>query len=124
MGQNFRPGVETLYASDALSSRFSAVFEDDGDTGYFYAYDRSVVEAPILDAVQIYDADAVVDRDVQSTVEIAWSTDGLKAALIINDCPRAVINFSERCSYCRTEFPPASAPWRHAAWSDAVMKWF
>src|SRR5215831_1617411 len=100
MGQTFQPGVETWYPSDSPSSKFSAIFEDDGDTGYLYAYDRALPEASILDAVHIYNVKSVVDRERPSVVEITWSADGLKAALLINDHPHAVINFSECCSYC------------------------
>jgi len=124
MGQSFLPGAETWYASDSPSSTFNAVFEDDGDTGYFYAYDRALSEAPILDAVHIYNVKSVLDRERPSVVEITWSADGLKAALLINGYPHAVIDFSQRCSFCRTEFPPASSPWRRGGWSDALMELF
>jgi hypothetical protein len=124
LGQSFQPGSKTWYASDSPGSTLSAVFEDDGDTGYLYAYDRSMADAPILDAVLIYNAKTVADREAKSFAEVAWSTDGLKAVLLINDSPHAVINFSQRCSYCRTVFPPPSGPWRHEAWNDALMEWF
>jgi|SRR5215831_2892537 len=124
MGQSFQPGVETWYASDSPHTKFSAIFEDDGNTGYFYAYDRALAEAPILDAVHIYNVKNVTDRERPSVAEITWSADGLKAALLINAYPHAVIDFSERCSFCRTEFPPAPSPWKRGTWSDALMEWF
>jgi hypothetical protein len=62
-------------ASDAPGGRFSAVFEDDGDTGYFYGLDM-LREAqgvnPIVDALHIYDAAAVVDREAYYPIEIRW----------------------------------------------------
>jgi hypothetical protein len=49
--QTFLPGDETWYASDSPVTSYSAVFEDDGETGYFYAYDRAAGDDdPILDA--------------------------------------------------------------------------
>ena len=124
MGETFFPGTETWYASDSPNSSFSAIFEDDCETGYFYAYDRAVAETPILDAVQIYNVVNVVDRSVKSTVDIIWSSDGMKAGLLLNDYPHAVIDFNARAAYCRTGFPPAPQGWRHGSWDDALMELF
>jgi hypothetical protein len=126
VSQAFLPGDATWYASDSPSSSFSGVFEDDGQTGYFYAYDRSRSEAPILDALHIYNVPDVRDREVPSEVEIIWSSDGLKAALLINDYPHAVLAFDQQ-GYCRTGFPPPTGAWRAAErqpWDDSFMTWF
>ena len=121
----FRPGEETFYPSDSPSSSFSGVFEDDGQTGYFYAYDRSAPEdARILDACYIYNVANVLDHDRTSEVEVIWTIDGLKAALLINDYPHAVIDFRAKRAYCRTNFPPPSGQWRadvRAPWNDALL---
>jgi hypothetical protein len=37
------------------------MFEDDGDTGYFYACEK--MNGPILDAMRIDDVVDIVDRD-------------------------------------------------------------
>jgi hypothetical protein len=79
LGQEFIPGDETWYASDSPTSSFSGIFEDDGQTGYFYAYDRSQEASPILDAVHIYDVRNVRDREIPSVVEIIWSADRLRS---------------------------------------------
>src|SRR5215218_10143932 len=39
--QQFLPGDETWYATDSPASTYSAVFEDDGGTAYFYAFERA-----------------------------------------------------------------------------------
>ena len=121
----FTPGEETFYPSDSPSSSFSGVFEDDGQTGYFYAYDRSAPEdARILDACYIYNVANVLDHDRTSEVEVIWTIDGLKAALLINDYPHAVIDFRAKRAYCRTNFPPPSGQWRadvRAPWNDALL---
>jgi hypothetical protein len=124
MSESFVPGTETQYASDSATSSFSALFEDDGETAHFYAYDRNASEAPILDAVHIYNVANVVDRSAASIVDIRWSADGLKAALLLNDQPHAVIDFGERCSYCRTGFPTAQSGWRRGIWHEELMKLF
>ena len=52
MKERFRPGTKAWIASDSPVSSFSGVFEDDGRTGYFYAYDPGRKSTPILDAVR------------------------------------------------------------------------
>ncbi len=121
----FTPGDKTFYASDSASSSYSGVFEDDGRTGYFYAYDRAAAkDRRILDACLIYNVAGVTDRDRPSEAEIIWARDGMKAALVINDRAHAVIDFDARRAYCRTNFPPPSGQWRadvRLAWDDALL---
>jgi hypothetical protein len=128
MAAIFTPGEETFYARDSAASSFSGVFEDDGQTGYFYAYDRAAPEhARILDACHIYDVADVVDRHRPSEVEIIWTRDGMKAALLINNVPHAVIDFRAQRAYCRTNFPPPGGPWHapsRAPWDDALLSDF
>ena len=128
MAAAFTPGEEAFYASDSPTSSFSGVFEDDGQTGYFYAYDRAAPnDARILDACHIYNVTNIVDRDRPSEVEVIWTDDGMKAALLINDYAHAVIDFEARRAYCRTNFPPPTGPWRaeaRARWNDALLAAF
>jgi hypothetical protein len=127
MKERFRPGAEVWIASDSATSPYSGVFEDDGETAYFYAYDRGNPEQPILDAVHIYNVANIVERDrgSESQAEVLWSTDGLKAGLLINDYLHAVIDFERRKAYCRTNFPPPGGAWsspEREPWSDALAK--
>jgi hypothetical protein len=125
--KRYLPGDETWYASASPTSSFSGVFEDDGDTGYFYAYDRSRPDSPILDALHIYNVRNVRDREIPSEVDIVWSRDGLKAALLINDYPHAVLDFVAAKGYCRTGFPAPGGVWRadeRAPWDDSLMQLF
>ena len=128
MAAVFTPGEESFYAVDSPTSSFSAVFEDDGETGYFYAYDRAAPDdARILDACHICNVANVVDRDRPSAAEVIWTEDGMKAALLINDYAHAVIDFEARRAYCRTNFPPPTGPWRaeaRARWNDALLAAF
>ena len=126
MPLQFLPGDETWYPSDSPSSTFSAVFEDDGDTGYFYAFDRAGKggEGEILDACHIYNVRAITDREIPSVLEIMWSADGLKSALFINDFAHALIDFGARRAYCRTNWPPPGGAWNapeRLPWSDELL---
>src|SRR5579862_644513 len=83
-----------------------AVFEDDGDTGYFYAVDRSLEPEPIRDALHIYNVDHVADRERPSMVSIGWSLDNAKVVLLINGRAHAIFDFRRKQGFCRSGFPP------------------
>ena len=124
MSQSLLPGDGTWFASDAPVGTYSVVFEDDGETGYFYAVERRGGEMQILDAVQIYAVRNVVDRDIPSDLEVVWSETGRHAALYLNSYPHAVFDFQARRGYCRTGFPPPPqtgwSPEGHG-WDDAAL---
>lgn len=105
---------------------FAAVFEDDGDTGYFYALDMSNAGRQIQDAVHIYNVANVVDRDMQSTIKIVWAADDRKVLLLINDIPHAAFDFTARYGYARTNFPPPASEgsWTRSAWDKSVEDLF
>ncbi|MGA8869162.1 MAG: DUF2251 domain-containing protein [Candidatus Sulfotelmatobacter sp.] len=122
-------GTPLIFQRDSPDGCHSAFFEDDGETGYFYALDLSQSPDRILDAVHIYNVANVVDRDKPSQVEIVWSEDGLKCALLINHHPHAAFDFSARRGYCRTSFPNLKTPDGGAwatddhSWSDEAVSW-
>jgi hypothetical protein len=128
MSIEFTPGRDTWYPNDSLSSSYSVVFEDNGETAYLYAWDRDGKDGKgqILDACHIYDVASVVDRDRNqpSVAEVWWSEDGLKAALMINKHPHAVVDFTARQMYCRSNWPPPGGPWaggERLPWRDELL---
>jgi len=128
-GQTFKPGDNAFFASDSPTHPHSASFEDDGDTGYFYALDLDRSDNMILDALHIYNVASVSDRDGESSLSILWSADGIKCALLINGYPHATFDFAARQGRCRTNFPtvPNAAPgcWDSSdhRWSDEATAW-
>jgi hypothetical protein len=127
--QTFQVGDDVFAAADAPGGQRSAIFEDDGETGYFYAVDLTRFDNIILDAVHIYNVSNVVDRDRQSTLSIAWSQDGLKCALLINGYPHAAFDFAAQQGYCRTNCPnfdkQSQGCWSSSghSWSDDAVAW-
>jgi hypothetical protein len=105
---------------------FSAVFEDDGETGYFYGLDASRKENLILDALHVYNVGGLKDRDKPSRLEIVWSLDGLRVILYINEYPHAAFDFVKRRGYCRTGFPSSTSEYSLDGheWSDEVLEHF
>jgi hypothetical protein len=118
----FTPGARFMLPSDSATSAFSAVFEDDGRTGYFYAYDRSRKAQRILDAVHVYTAAELAAPAAPSEALVTWSPDGLKAGLLIDDRLCALVDFAAGKAYSRSNFPKVSA-WDGApreAWRDRL----
>ncbi|AFH95315.1 MULTISPECIES: DUF2251 domain-containing protein [Providencia] len=120
-------GQEKVIESLAPEGTFAAVFEDDGETGYFYALDESAEGNPIQDALHIYNVEDISDRNIPSDVKIGWSEDSLKCVLLINNYPHGIFNFETKNGYCRSGFPP---PTNHKwsilghEWNDTVHDFF
>jgi hypothetical protein len=114
--QEVTVGSETVIESDSPDGSRGVVFEDDGETGYFYARDYSEPERFFVDALYIYNSQAVADRDKPCRVKIIWTRDFKAAALLINFVPHAVYHFEERCGYSENPFPAAdpSTGWTHS----------
>lgn len=124
--EEFRVG-DAWFASVSPSGDWAAVFEDDGQTAYFYAMkwdargDGSF--GAVLDALHIYNAENVTDRSKPSRVQIAWTENGSAAMLLINRYPHAVFDRAGKRATCRTGFPPPSdsAPFKRAENWDAPL---
>jgi hypothetical protein len=127
--RTFRPGDQTSFGSDSFTHPHSAFFEDDGESGYFYAMDLTRSDDMILDAVHIYNVANVSDRDRESSISIVWSADGMQCALLINGYPHATFDFGAKRGYCRTNFPnfpnTPSSCWDSSdhSWSDEAVAW-
>src|SRR6218665_1638322 len=102
------------------------VFEDDGDTGYFYARDFSRPELSIVDALHVYNVSAVVDPERPSEVRIIWSRDFMVSALLINQSPHVIFHFGECCGYSEKPFPDADpkSGWTHGALHSGLRELF
>jgi hypothetical protein len=126
--QSFFPGRPIVVDSTSLAGRWAVVFEDDGHTGYFYAIDlfaQEKGENMIQEALHIYNVGNVTDRDRESVAAIVWSDDGQKACLLINEYPHAIVDFTAKRGYCRTNFPPPGKWKDHDfGWDDSVLDYF
>ncbi|MCL2713719.1 MAG: DUF2251 domain-containing protein [Alphaproteobacteria bacterium] len=121
-----RVGEAGHVEAEAPDGTYAAVFEDDGDTGYFYALDFARGGQPIENALHIYNVADIADRHIPSEVKIGWSVDSTKAILLINETPHAVFDFAARRGYCRSGFPPPAedSGWSGHAWSDGALELF
>ena len=119
-------GDPTVLESDLPSGEHGVVFEDDGETGYFYARDYQVEEKLFVDAMHIYSVKGVVDADQLSSLRIIWSRDFTKSALLVNNSPHAVFDFADKVGYCLDEFPEPDPEtgWQRKGWSSELKDWF
>jgi hypothetical protein len=111
--QRFVKGKDAFVESRSLENQYGVVFEDDGDTGYFYAVEIDPVgkDQQVLDALHIYQVEEDAPSENESTVLIIWSKDWLKCALVIDDECHAVFDFENHGGYNISEFPPPNSIW-------------
>ena len=107
--QTFTVGQDT-YVDSTVENGNAVVFEDNEETGYFYAVDINN-DFKILDALHIYNVAAVIDKEKPSTIKVLWTEDLMKAVLSINNYYHAVFDFKARAGYCRNGFPSSNSSW-------------
>jgi hypothetical protein len=125
MERSFTPGTPTVLESPGPRAPHKVVFEDDGETGYFYALDLSrLQDSQIVDALFIYDVKAGEGSAQPHSVRIQWAVQGAKAAVFVNGRAEAVFDFDQKRGYARSPSPmPAVSPWPRSdhSWADSAM---
>jgi hypothetical protein len=95
---------------------FGVVFEDNGETGYFYATNASASE--IYDAMHIYDRSNGDGIDPGEEIYVVFSNERKRVGLFFHDQFQAVFDFKAQRGVCRTGFPTT-----HGLWSAGGHKW-
>lgn len=106
----FSIGKDTYLSSVSPKGTHAVVFEDNEETGYFYAAE-TYPNLQVLDALHVYNVADVADKGEPCQAQIAWSEDGLKAALLINSHCHAAFDFVNKAGFCRNAFPKANGEW-------------
>ena len=119
-------GEPAVLESDTPDGERGVVFEDDGETGYFYARDYRVEGKLFVDALHIYSVKGVIDSDRPSALKIIWTRDFTKSALLVNHSPHAIFDFTGQVGYCQDEFPEPDPEtgWQRRGWSLELRYWF
>ena len=107
--ETFLVGEETFVDSTSEKG-FAVIFEDNTETGYFYAVDREN-GMEVLDALHVYNVVDVMDKKQPSVLKIFWTNDSTKSLLVINDYCHAVFDFVNNAGYCRNAFPESHSEW-------------
>ena len=115
------PGEDAFLESFSPENRYGVVFEDDGETAYFYAVEKDQAGGglKILDALHIYEAPDPDDPPppgtgeggVRSKLLIVWSKDWMKCALVLDGYCQAIFDFEVQGGYNINEFPPPNGIW-------------
>jgi hypothetical protein len=128
MGETLHLGNPTVVEAFADRTPFGAVFEDDGKVAYFYGLDTRLGDNPIVDSVCVYNVSELFTRpagvlDVHEPydVELVWSADQQRVALLLNRYPHAAFDFATKRGYCRSNFPPGSRWSATHAWDDRAI---
>ena len=129
--QTFVPGEDNFIESFSPENNYGVVFEDDGETAYFYAVekDKDASGLRVLDALHIYEvAEFLAAREAiegasaggppekqegkkTSKLLVIWSRDWMKCALVIDGQCQAIFNFETQGGYNINEFPPPNDIW-------------
>jgi hypothetical protein len=106
-------GQGAFIESNSLENNFVVIFEDDGDTGYFYGAERNALTAElrILDMLHVYDVGSIAEGERKATLSIIWSPGWMQCALVINSYCHALFDFAGQGGYNRNQFPPPSDIW-------------
>jgi hypothetical protein len=108
----YTAGELVFIESQSSEYNYAVVFEDDSETGYFYALELDDAGGQtILDAVHIYECASIALPERKGVINIIWSTDWLKCALVINSYCHAIFDFDNQGGYNRNEFPPPNEFW-------------
>ena len=119
-------GHKLVFQMDAPSHEVTVVFEDDGDTGYFYAVQPDGKgKLELLDALHVYNAEADL-RDTDVRLEVEWSEDSKLAGLRVNASLWALFDFGAQTGWSRSNCPPPAGRWRMGEarpdWDDALIR--
>ena len=101
---------EDTFVDSTVENNNAVIFEDNCETGYFYAVNGNN-DMQILDALHIYNVADVTDKHKPSIVKILWTEDLTKAFLSINNYYHTVFDFQNKAGYCRNGFPEANRTW-------------
>ena len=123
--QKWTPGQDLFLESFSPENRYGVVFEDDGDSAYFYAVEKDAEGdgMRVLDALHIHEEDDPEEEDEAeeeddaeedfepADLKIIWSRDWLKCALVLDGYVHALFDFENQGGYNISEFPPPNEVW-------------
>ncbi|HEY4337948.1 MAG TPA: DUF2251 domain-containing protein [Puia sp.] len=106
-------GEDLFLESFAPENSYGVVFEEDGETAFFYAVEKPPAggELRVLDALHIHETDEETPRLPPAQLKIIWSRDWLKCALVIDGHVHALFDFEAHGGYNINEFPAPNDFW-------------
>lgn len=93
----------------SFGKEFGVVFEDDGETGYFYATNGT--HSKIYDALHVYDRNETEAIQPGEQVFVVWNPFRKRAGLYFRNKFQAIFDFISHRGTCRNGFPPPGIEW-------------
>ncbi|TDQ59427.1 hypothetical protein EDC45_0074 [Mesocricetibacter intestinalis] len=121
IGQAKRVGAHSTANDD-----FVVIFEDDGETGYFYAMDLRDKANPVADSLYLYSVSDIENLQEARKIQICWNESGDSAYLLINGYPHGVFDFTRLIGYNHSKYPQPDlgSMWSHEEINDKlVIQW-
>ncbi|KMK52274.1 hypothetical protein RO21_01410 [[Actinobacillus] muris] len=124
IGSPYRTGAHSTQHEHLV-----VMFEDDGETGFFYAMDLHQTAQPVVDSLFVYRVSDIEQHTLKEPrrLQICWSEDGYTAFLMINEYPHAVFDFRAFIGYNRTKLPDIElgSMWQHKETTPSLVEqWF
>src|SRR5687768_4983642 len=95
--EEIKPGEGCFIQSESAEHAFVVVFEDDNETGYFYAAEKDATGSlSILDMLFVYDAQQVSAKEKKAKLSILWLTNCRRFALIFINTAILFFNFKTK----------------------------
>ncbi|MGF1770646.1 DUF2251 domain-containing protein [Enterovibrio makurazakiensis] len=116
------PGTPCNFRSESPIGRYEVVFEDDGNSGYFYPLDNEKENNPIITAFGIYQCNEPSEDHMK--VSILWGEDATKVALLVDGVAQAYFDFSLYKGTCKSEFCPVKKDIEFYGWNEQFMENF
>lgn len=125
-------GKKTTIITTSPKAVFSASFEGAEEGGALVVHEKGQ-KGEHDPYFQIYRVGWIIDREKPVNIKIMWSSDGLKCALLANDYPQALYDFSKRRGYCRSAWgtdnedptwPKDNWILRLPEWRDSALELF
>ena len=104
-------GEPFVLSAPAPSSPYEAVFEDDGETGYFYGLDTRNEEDPIVDALHVYNVVDVVDRAIPSRFQVGLDRRRHEDGVVRERLPARRLRLRRPTRILPHQLPTASVRW-------------
>ncbi|MDU8923481.1 DUF2251 domain-containing protein [Pasteurellaceae bacterium LIM206] len=117
--------AKRIGAHSTTEENLVVMFEDDGETGYFYALNTREPQ-PVVDSLQVYNVSAIEGLSEPRLIQICWSENGKQAFLLVNGYPHAAFDFERLVGYNHSKYPlpELGSMWSHEQVTDKlVQKW-
>lgn len=108
---SIRPTDKVIIEATSPNNNRHCVFEDDGETGYFYALEKDASSYSMVNALLIYQYPNGNTDDRPFSLELKWSEQSHMCALVISDGLHGLFDWNNQVAYNGSGFPKGLNGW-------------